>query len=99
MQENEIIYYIDESKLLYPTIGFMYKAFSGSVDEAKEAFKHTDDFGVLYIPAYKLQTRRHRLYTKINRVRKTSEASAGCLKLNKDKKNAEDEPGANDSIV
>jgi ABC-2 type transport system permease protein len=52
---KEIIYYIDESRTFTPdTTKFIYKSFAGSLDEAKTAFNHTDDFGLLYIPAFKL---------------------------------------------
>src|SRR6185369_16106691 len=52
---KEIIYYVDESHSFVPdTSRFIYKNFSGSIDEAKKAYNVTEDFGLLYIPSYEL---------------------------------------------
>ncbi|HMJ69966.1 MAG TPA: ABC transporter permease [Cyclobacteriaceae bacterium] len=52
--ENEakkVIYYVDESRLFHPdTSKYAYKPFEGSIEAAKEAYQHTNDLGLLYIP-------------------------------------------------
>ncbi len=65
---KEIIYYVDESHTFVPdTSRFIYKNFSGSIDEAKKAYNVTEDFGLLYIPAFELsQPKGITLYTKVN---------------------------------
>jgi ABC-2 type transport system permease protein len=54
-RENEskkVVYYVDESRLFNPdTSKFAFKPFNGSLDAAKEAYQHTSDLGLLYIPA------------------------------------------------
>jgi ABC-2 type transport system permease protein len=64
--QKEIVYYIDESKIFSPdTSKFIYKPFTGTLEEAKKAYKFTDDFGLLYIPALKLSKPEGiTLYTK-----------------------------------
>lgn len=50
-EKKEIIYYIDDSGLFVPdTTKYMFKPFNGTLGEAKEAYKKTEDFGLLYIP-------------------------------------------------
>jgi ABC-2 type transport system permease protein len=65
---KEIIYYVDESHTFVPdTSRFIYKNFAGSIDEAKRAYNVTEDFGLLYIPPFKLsQPKGITLYTKVN---------------------------------
>ncbi|HZY81662.1 MAG TPA: ABC transporter permease [Cyclobacteriaceae bacterium] len=49
--EKEIVYYVDETHLFNPdTTKYRFKPFHGTIDEAKEAYNQTDDFGLLYIP-------------------------------------------------
>lgn len=49
--EKHVIYYVDESKLFHPdTSRYRFKPFNGTIEEAKEAYKHTEDLGLLYIP-------------------------------------------------
>lgn len=52
--ENEakkVVYYVDESKLFHPdTSKYAFRPFDGSIEAAKEAYQHTDDLGLLYIP-------------------------------------------------
>lgn len=48
---KKIVYYVDESKLFKPdTSIYSFRPFDGSIEEAKEAYQHTDDLGLLYIP-------------------------------------------------
>ncbi len=50
-KQKEIIHYIDESKLFKPDSSrFIFKEFHGTLEDLKKAYKHTDDFGFLYIP-------------------------------------------------
>src|SRR3954465_3228162 len=66
--QKEIVYYIDESKTFTPdTSKFIYKPFAGTLEEAKKAYNYTDDFGLLYIPAFQLSKPQGiTLYTKKN---------------------------------
>src|SRR3954471_10502478 len=66
--QKEIVYYIDESKTFTPdTSKFIYKPFTGTLEEAKKAYNYTDDFGLLYIPPFKLSHPTGiTLYTKTN---------------------------------
>src|SRR5882757_4544918 len=66
--KKEIIYYIDESQRFTPdTARFLFKTFSGSLEDGKKAFSSSDDFGLLYIPAYSLSHPDGiTLYTKIS---------------------------------
>lgn len=49
--KKEVVHYIDESGLFrMDTSKYMFKPFNGSLDAAKEAYKHTEDLGLLYIP-------------------------------------------------
>ncbi|HEY9048215.1 MAG TPA: ABC transporter permease [Ohtaekwangia sp.] len=51
-KEKEIIYYIDESNLFKPDSSkYIFKEFQGSLADGKLAYKASDDFGFLYIPA------------------------------------------------
>ncbi len=65
---KEIIYYVDDSHTFVPdTSRFIYKSFSGTIEEAKRAYKVTDDFGLLYIPPFELaRPKGITLYTKVN---------------------------------
>lgn len=48
---KKIVYYVDESKLFTPdTSKYSFKPFNGTIEEAKEAYQHTEDLGLLYIP-------------------------------------------------
>jgi ABC-2 type transport system permease protein len=48
---KKVVYYVDESKLFNPdTSEYSFKPFHGSIEEAKEAYQHTEDLGLLYIP-------------------------------------------------
>ena len=48
---KEVIYYVDESGLFEPdTSKFSFKPFNGPIEAAKEAYQHTDDLALLYIP-------------------------------------------------
>jgi ABC-2 type transport system permease protein len=48
---KKIVYYVDESKLFKPdTSKYAFKPFNGTLEEAKAAYQHTDDLGLLYIP-------------------------------------------------
>jgi ABC-2 type transport system permease protein len=52
--ENEtkkVIYYVDESRMFNPdTSKYAFRPFNGSIEAAKEAYQHTNDLGLLYIP-------------------------------------------------
>lgn len=48
---KKIIYVVDETGRFQPdTTRFNFKPFNGSLDAAKEAYQHTKDLGLLYIP-------------------------------------------------
>lgn len=50
-----VIHYVDESDTFLPdSTHFIFKKFTGSLTEAKEAYKHSNDFGLLYIPNFTL---------------------------------------------
>lgn len=52
--ENEakkIVYYVDESNLFKPdTTEYNFKPLTGTLEQAKEVYKETNDLGLLYIP-------------------------------------------------
>jgi ABC-2 type transport system permease protein len=49
--DKKVIHYVDESKLFTPdTSKYRFKPFQGSLDAAKEAYHHSGDLGLLYIP-------------------------------------------------
>lgn len=49
--DKKVVYYVDDSKLFEPdTSKYRFKKFNGSIEAAKEAYQHTDDLGLLYIP-------------------------------------------------
>jgi ABC-2 type transport system permease protein len=66
--KKEVIHYIDESRIFVPdTAKYIYKKFSGSLEDAKKAFNASDDFGLLYIPEFDLSKPNGiTLYTKIH---------------------------------
>ncbi len=66
--KKEVIHYIDESGSFAPdTSTYVFKNFSGSLDEGKKAFDQSEDFGLLYIPKYELSKPAGiTLYTKVN---------------------------------
>lgn len=66
--KKEIIHYVDESGTFTPdTTKFLFKNFSGSLDDAKKAYDASDDFGLLYVPKYELSKPAGiTLYTKVN---------------------------------
>src|SRR6266850_332714 len=66
--KKEVIHYIDESKIFVPdTVRYIFKSFSGSLEDAKKAFTASDDFGLLYIPKFELSKPNGiTLYTRIH---------------------------------
>ncbi len=53
--KKQVIHYVDESKAFTPDSGrFEFKAFAGSLEDAKKAYDQSEDFGLLYIPTYQL---------------------------------------------
>ena len=66
--KKEVIHYIDESRIFVPdTVKYIFKPFSGSLEDAKKAFTASDDFGLLYIPAFELSKPKGiTLYTRIH---------------------------------
>lgn len=65
----EVIHYIDESGIFTPGENkkFELRKFDGSIEDAKLAFKESDDFGLLHIPNISLSNPSGiSLYTKIN---------------------------------
>jgi ABC-2 type transport system permease protein len=65
---KEVIHYIDESGVFIPDSSkYVYKNFTGSLEDAKKAFLASEDFGLLYIPKFELSKPDGiMLYTKIN---------------------------------
>lgn len=48
---KEIVHYVDESGLFKPdTTKYKFQRFEGSLTDAKEAYQHTEDLALLYIP-------------------------------------------------
>jgi ABC-2 type transport system permease protein len=66
--EKEVVLYIDESGYFKPdTAKYVFKPFSGSLEDAKKAFEHDKSFGLLYVPKFELSNPHGiTLYTKIN---------------------------------
>ncbi len=66
--KKEVIHYIDENGGFTPdTSKYVFKNFSGSLDDGKKAFDQSEDFGLLYIPKYDLtKPEGITLYTKVN---------------------------------
>ena len=66
--KKEVIHYVDESGIFVPdTAKFIFKHFSGSLEDGKTAYQASDDFGLLYIPKFELSKPKGiTLYTKIN---------------------------------
>src|SRR6478752_9681286 len=53
--DKEVIHYIDESKLFIPdSTKYTFKPFLGSLEDAKKAYRESDDFGLLYVPQLEL---------------------------------------------
>lgn len=67
-ETKDVIYYVDESNTFVPdTTRFKFRKFNGPLADAKTAFDHTKDYGLLYIPAFKLSDPSGiTLYTKEN---------------------------------
>ena len=66
---REVIHYIDESGVFIPeeVKKFELRLFNGSLEEAKRAFSKSEDFGLLYIPAFDLSNPAGiSLFTKVN---------------------------------
>ncbi len=96
--EKEVIHYVDESRSFVPdTTRFVFKNFSGPLDDAKKAFSGSEDFGLLYIPVFELSNPKGiTLYTKISpslddvssieRLFETQIKDRKMLKLNIDQK-------------
>jgi len=65
---KDIIYYVDESNTFVPdTSRFLFRKFNGPLADAKAAFDHSKDYGLLFIPAFKLSDPSGiTLYTKEN---------------------------------
>jgi ABC-2 type transport system permease protein len=59
---------VDESGTFSPdTSNYVFKNFSGSLDDAKRAYDKSEDFGLLFIPKYELSKPAGiTLYTKVN---------------------------------
>jgi ABC-2 type transport system permease protein len=66
--EKEVVHYIDESALFTPDSSkFIFKKFTGPLEDAKTAYRATDDFGLLYIPKLNIADPKGIvLYTKIS---------------------------------
>ncbi len=65
----EVIHYVDESGLFNPDAvkKFRLKRFDGTIEDAKAAFSHGGDFGLLHIPNVSLSNPSGiALYTKVN---------------------------------
>lgn len=65
--EKEVIHYIDESTIFIPdSTKYRFKPFLGSLDDAKKAYRESNDFGLLYIPKMELaKPEGITLYTRI----------------------------------
>lgn len=66
--KKEVIHYIDESALFTPDSSkFIFKKFTGPLEDAKKAYRAADDFGLLYIPKLNIsEPKGIVLYTKIS---------------------------------
>lgn len=65
---KKVVHYIDESRLFTPEHDqFIFKSFSGPLEEAKRAIAHDESLGLLYIPELDLYSPRGIvLYTTLN---------------------------------
>ncbi len=88
--EKEIIHYIDESALFVPdSTKYLFKPFNGTLEDAKTAYRASDDFGLLYIPQLNIaKPEGITLYTKIspsiediNRIENLFESRIKDLKM------------------
>jgi ABC-2 type transport system permease protein len=88
--EKEVVHYIDESGLFVPDSSkYRFKLFHGSLEDAKKAYRASDDFGLLYIPHLNISRPEGiTLYTKvspsvddINRFEKLFETRIKDLKM------------------
>ncbi|HEY5825851.1 MAG TPA: ABC transporter permease [Cyclobacteriaceae bacterium] len=66
--EKEVIHYIDESTLFVPdSTKYLFKPFNGPLEDAKKAYRASDDFGLLYVPPLNIaKPEGITLYTKIS---------------------------------
>lgn len=89
-ETKDVIYYVDESNTFVPdTSRFTFRKFYGALPEAKTAFDHSKDYGLLYIPPFKLSDPAGiTLYTKenaslddINNIESLLEARIKDLKM------------------
>ncbi len=66
--KKEVIHYIDESGIFVPdTAKYIFRNFSGTLEDAKKAYNSSEDFGLLYIPKFELSKPKGiTLYAKIN---------------------------------
>ncbi|MEQ8303282.1 MAG: ABC transporter permease [Cyclobacteriaceae bacterium] len=64
----QVIHYVDEGDFIDPkplSDDFDLRKFDGGIDDAKKAFSHSNDFGLLYIPPLKLSDPKGiQLFTK-----------------------------------
>jgi ABC-2 type transport system permease protein len=65
---KDVVYYVDDSNKFIPdTTKYIFRKFSGSIEDAKKAFQHTDSYGLLYIPDFDISDPKGiTLYTKVN---------------------------------
>ena len=65
---KEIIYYVDDSNKFVPdTSKYIFRKFTGSIDDAKKAFQDDQSHGLLYVPNFDLSNPKGiTLYTKVN---------------------------------
>ncbi len=65
---KEVVLYIDESGFFKPdTSKFRFTSFPGTLEEGKRVIEESEDFGLLYIPAFDLSDPKGiTLYTRIN---------------------------------
>ena len=65
---KETVYYVDDSGYFIPdTSRYVFKKFDGSLADAKTAFQHDDNYGLLYIPKFDISDPKgFSLYTKVN---------------------------------
>jgi ABC-2 type transport system permease protein len=65
---KEVVLYIDESGYFKPdTSKFLFSPFSGTLEQGKRVIEESEDFGLLYIPAFDLADPKGiTLYTRIN---------------------------------
>jgi len=65
---KDIVYYVDDSNKFVPdTTKYIFRKFTGSIDEAKKVFQHDESHGLLYVPNFDLSNPQGiTLYTKVN---------------------------------